>query len=473
VSGSPKKSGQEGKENTKFEMVGEDSLEAVKANFEPNGLSIQLYSVQKQKVDRGGILYAQLYHSNSDQASKVLCESDVSKEEGRIGVLRLSGNVLVPKNLIIKALGARAVTNAAPLSKVSTRQSPFFPISTPTCLYSDANPNPNPNPNLVLSHPIIFLFPPSSCVLCLKKQNSAEADAALNSALQAAAKAKSSAKKASADSGFGGAAAALFGSSKVSKTSTTSANAFFSKAASSSSSSSSGSGSGSKDSDSAARKPKASAKASSSRGGICDDEEEEEGGPAVFGSPSDADFQARAESKHKASQGRRQAAAAAKDEDEEWDDGTNYKPDKAALSLRQKDYGAPQGEGGTHQADVEEAEDTETGTAGETHSAQAEEAPDSPTRTFGAMDNFIDDNKDKTQSQRPKKRKLVERVYTNAKGYMVTEMVEEYVTDDEEEPPAPAAKKKKALPKPAPAPKKKAGAGTQQKGIGSFFGAKK
>ena len=75
-------------------------------------------------------------------------------------------------------------------------------------------------------------------------------------------------------------------------------------------------------------------------------------------------------------------------------------------------------------------------------------------------------------------------MFSDEKGYLVTELVYEEVTDDEEESTAkPAAEHKApshpsvaaapAKPKPASAPAKKKSGGPPQKGIGSFFGAKK
>merc|ERR1712072_122372 len=48
---------------------------------------------------------------------------------------------------------------------------------------------------------------------------------------------------------------------------------------------------------------------------------------------------------------------------------------------------------------------------------------------FGAMDNFVSDGASVTCGLKRKKKKLVEKVTMDDKGYMVTEMVTEEVTD--------------------------------------------
>ena len=147
--------------------------------------------------------------------------------------------------------------------------------------------------------------------------------------------------------------------------------------------------------------------------------------------------------------------------DEEWDDGVAI--DKNKLKERAPDFNAPKGTGGMSESDVlrdiEEDADAEAAAA-----AAAAEDPNASTgfKVHGAMDDFVDDERIRAEAAgevpKKKKRRMVEKMVVDAKGYMVTSYEEEWVTDDENSPAKPKAAAKRPLPKPAakPAAKKAA-----------------
>ena len=189
-------------------------------------------------------------------------------------------------------------------------------------------------------------------------------------------------------------------------------------------------------------------------------------------------------------------------EDAEWDDGTGYKADKDKLKDRKTVAGAPVGTGGMAAPDLADSDDelfsdkkdkaTDLTTLGDN------DDPPSPFKVHGAMDDFFEDNKDKipvkSPSQKRKKRKMVEKTSVDDQGFMVTDYVEEWVTDDESSParkPATSSsalrnpsntssnaetQKQKPLPKPLPKPQssaKKTKTGAKQTNtLMGFFGKK-
>lgn len=193
------------------------------------------------------------------------------------------------------------------------------------------------------------------------------------------------------------------------------------------------------------------------------------------------------------------------DDDGEWDDGTGYRPDAEKLKARKAAHGMPVGTGGLHQADVdadaaEEGDDDENADKGnEKKEKKARPSYTSPVKAnvHGAMDDYFEDVASAEKEKAPKRKRIktVEKCYMDDKGFLVTTMVDEEVTDDEApapssisrpKAPGPALKKakedhedenddvesgkKKAAPKPKP--KGKAAPPPAQKGIGSFFGKK-
>jgi len=160
--------------------------------------------------------------------------------------------------------------------------------------------------------------------------------------------------------------------------------------------------------------------------------------------------------------------------DDEWDDGVVIDKDK--LKERAPDFNAPKGTGGMSESDV--LRDIE-----EDADAAAVAAVDSDASTgfkvHGAMDDFVDDERIRAEAAgevpKKKKRRMVEKMVVDAKGYMVTTYEEEWVTDDESSPAKPKPAAKRPAPKPAakPAAKKAVKAAPSgQKGMASFFGKK-
>ncbi len=162
--------------------------------------------------------------------------------------------------------------------------------------------------------------------------------------------------------------------------------------------------------------------------------------------------------------------------DDEWDDGTTVNKDK--LRAREPAFNAPKGTGGVSESDVMKgvADEDAAPTAVADSRGGAEE--DSPARfkVHGAMDDYMDDEKIKQAAsgeplKKKMKRKMVEKMEVDANGYMVTNYVEEWVTDDDK---SPVRKAPKAAPKPVAraAPKAKKAAAPGQKTMMGFFGAK-
>ena len=191
-------------------------------------------------------------------------------------------------------------------------------------------------------------------------------------------------------------------------------------------------------------------------------------------------------------------------EDAEWDDGTGYKADKDKLKDRKIVAGAPVGTGGMAAPDLADSDDElfkdkhGKGNTTDLTTQDGDEDPPSPFKVHGAMDDFFEDNKQKvpirSPSQKRKKRKMVEKTSVDDQGFMVTDYVEEWVTDDEPSPvrkpaSAPAAsasrnsstastnsntgtQKQKPLPKPQSSSKKAKAGAPQSKSLMSFFGKK-
>ncbi len=161
------------------------------------------------------------------------------------------------------------------------------------------------------------------------------------------------------------------------------------------------------------------------------------------------------------------------DDDEEQEFDTDYKTDKKNLKKR-----------GNKGASADDEDDGEDGSmdVDESIALTKEDEKLIAKQTgigvkFGAMDNFVnDDVKPKLgpDGLKRKKRVLKPRVTMDDKGYMVTEMVAEEVTDDEPSPKKPSPAKSISKPKPLTekasdgAPAKK----PQQKGLMSFFNKK-
>jgi hypothetical protein len=166
--------------------------------------------------------------------------------------------------------------------------------------------------------------------------------------------------------------------------------------------------------------------------------------------------------------------------DEEWDDGVVINKDK--LKERAPDFNAPKGTGGMSESDVlrdiEEDADADDDAAA---AAAAAEDPDASRgfKVHGAMDDFVDDERIRAEAAgdlpKKKKRRMVEKMVVDDKGYMVTSYEEEWVTDDENSPAKPMTAAKRPAPRPAakPATKKAAKAAPSgQKGMASFFSKK-
>ncbi len=171
------------------------------------------------------------------------------------------------------------------------------------------------------------------------------------------------------------------------------------------------------------------------------------------------------------------------DEDDEWDDGVGYKPDKNKLKKSKK-------EADELNSLVPELADKNSDDiadiAMDTVEQPADVSPQSKaskkTKTFvhGAMDDYMEDvavaieiakenNPQQIPGVKKMKKKLVEKLYSTEDGYLETRYEYEDVTDDE------LPVEKKASPKKmAPTAKKddkKASTG-QQKGMMSFFSKK-
>eukprot|EP00602_Paraphysomonas_sp_CaronLab_P001286 CAMPEP_0185022474 /NCGR_PEP_ID=MMETSP1103-20130426/5178_1 /TAXON_ID=36769 /ORGANISM="Paraphysomonas bandaiensis, Strain Caron Lab Isolate" /LENGTH=465 /DNA_ID=CAMNT_0027554551 /DNA_START=1 /DNA_END=1398 /DNA_ORIENTATION=- len=207
------------------------------------------------------------------------------------------------------------------------------------------------------------------------------------------------------------------------------------------------------------------------------------------------------------------------DEEAEWDDGsgTTYVPNKENIKKRKVAPGAPEGSGGMHQSDaiVAGAEDSNSGydsSGASSDDSDAEGAKKAKSKSkakkssdegvesgtpgkkgrkraaascipvHGAMDDILEDlnhkgNEDGTPAKKPKRKKLVEKMFADAKGYLVTEMVLEEVSDDEDtssappSKPAPKPKKQEKAP-PKKAPASKSTQGKQQRSMTSFFSKK-
>ena len=165
--------------------------------------------------------------------------------------------------------------------------------------------------------------------------------------------------------------------------------------------------------------------------------------------------------------------------DEEWDDGVVIDKDK--LKERAPDFNAPKGTGGMSESDVLRDIEEDADADADAAAAAAAEDPDASTgfKVHGAMDDFVDDERIRAEAAgevpKKKKRRMVEKMVVDAKGYMVTSYEEEWVTDDENSPAKPKAAAKRPAPRPAakPAAKKTAKAAPSgQKGMASFFGKK-
>ena len=109
------------------------------------------------------------------------------------------------------------------------------------------------------------------------------------------------------------------------------------------------------------------------------------------------------------------------DDEEDWDDGTgtSYVPNKANLQSRKVAVGMPVGQGGLHQADVENMEEEEeASSAGAANStgAKRQHAVGS-----GAMDDWREDGEDENDSAQPRKKKTkiktVEKMLMDDRGY--------------------------------------------------------
>jgi hypothetical protein len=234
-------------------------------------------------------------------------------------------------------------------------------------------------------------------------------------------------------------------------------------------------------------------------------------GSSIFAtSPNDA-AKVKQQQQHSAVASTAASSSAADDEDAEWDDGTGvvgHKPNKENLKKRKVAMGMPEGSGGLHQADLDIEEDARIAALDEETAAAAEKAETagsgskrvSSMHVHGAIDDWKEEGAFGDGPVKKKtKMKAVEKMLMNDRGYMVTTLVEEEVTDDEDEQQAvraaaavvAAGKKQQqqqaasaagasassgaAKPKPAPAPPKKGAAAAPgpQKGMMSFFGAKK
>jgi hypothetical protein len=182
------------------------------------------------------------------------------------------------------------------------------------------------------------------------------------------------------------------------------------------------------------------------------------------------------------------------DEEEEFDDGSGHKANKDNLKKRKMALGMPQGEGGLHESDMNVADDENEDNSENSCNIQNDNKGDEEegntkkvskaganVHVHGGIDDWREDDAiSAAQQDKPKRRKIktVEKLYMDEKGYMVKRMVEEEVTDDEEEAPVRRAPEKKASvlktsPKKAkPVEKKSKPAGAGQSSMMSFFSKK-
>lgn len=219
----------------------------------------------------------------------------------------------------------------------------------------------------------------------------------------------------------------------------------------------------------------------------------------------------------KATQSRPKARNALEaDDEEQWDDGTGIVPDKAVIREREHaelarvskrfiveeeddDLVEVEGNTNSNSSDAKKkrgrGKKSSEANAGEMEEGDSSNAKKPFSLLRGAMDDYLEDvavaaevEKQKAEASgapvpepaKKKKRKLVEKMFADEKGYLVTEMVWEEVTDDESDSPskdAAAAKaaaaaqrakedKPKATAKKAPPA---AAAGVGQKSMMSFF----
>lgn len=156
-----------------------------------------------------------------------------------------------------------------------------------------------------------------------------------------------------------------------------------------------------------------------------------------------------------------------KNVEEEWDeedsederaakDRGKIVPDKSKIKKRKVAASAPNGSGGVHQSDVvlNDHEKDQSGSDDDDNDSKSKRKKkevlnsNSEEKTVfkrhGAMDDFIEDaalkekekNVDGDAATRPKRKKLVEKMFADEKGYLVTEMVLEEVSDDDDNVPA-------------------------------------
>jgi len=165
--------------------------------------------------------------------------------------------------------------------------------------------------------------------------------------------------------------------------------------------------------------------------------------------------------------------------DDEWDDGT--KVDKNKLKDRQPAFNEPKGTGGASESDVMAAMISEADGAADTAAADSGGADQVGVfKVHGAMDDFVDDERIRREqsgqaSVKKRRKKQVEKMEVDAKGYMVTTYEEVWVTDDEPSPvrkPKPVAKPALQKPTPKPTAKGKNKGSAGMKTMASFFGKK-
>lgn len=138
----------------------------------------------------------------------------------------------------------------------------------------------------------------------------------------------------------------------------------------------------------------------------------------------------------------RSTTVGADDDEEDWDDGTgtSYKPNKDNLKSRKVAVGMPQGQGGLHQADVENMEEDENDKNSTTNATTGAKRH---AVGSGAIDDWRDDDAEDGQPKKKRtKIKTVEKMLMDDRGYMITTLVEEEVTDDEDDVRAAAAQAK-------------------------------
>jgi hypothetical protein len=174
--------------------------------------------------------------------------------------------------------------------------------------------------------------------------------------------------------------------------------------------------------------------------------------------------------------------------DDEWEDGGVV--DKTKLKSRKRVANEPSGSGGVGEADVlksmGEGEQGGDGYGGLL--VDDDNSNPGAFRVHGAMDDFFEDQQEKERDRldrggaaaKKMKKIKVEKVSMDEKGYMVTEFVDEYVTDEDVPVVAKQTAKQSApLSKPVPkAASAKAGAGgkaapTGMKSMMSFVGGEK